>query len=99
METLDFDRPVRAARGGKTAVASVVLGLLAVGSGVVAVALDLPGLMVVMLGSVVSAIVLGVVSRGAARRNKGKSWGSALARGGVVLGLIGLAIALLLPAM
>lgn len=81
----------------RMAVAGFVLGVSAVGAGVLAVALDVPVLMPLMLVSVVLALVLGIAARRRVRRGGGRVRGSGLADWAIVLGSLGLLLALILP--
>lgn len=65
--------------------------------GVLAVALDVPVLMPLMLVSVVLALVLGIAARRRVRRGGGRVRGSGLADWAIVLGSLGLLLALILP--
>jgi hypothetical protein len=80
------------------AITSFLLGGLAVGAGLVAVALDLPTLMVVMLASIVLSVLLGALARRQVRQSEGRLRGAGLARWGIGLGVVGIGFALLLPA-
>jgi hypothetical protein len=81
------------------AVASFLLGGLAIGAGLVAVALDYPALMVVMLASILLSVLLGILARRQVRRSEGRVLGSGLAGWGIGLGGVGILFVLLQPAM
>jgi hypothetical protein len=82
----------------RKAIASFLLGVLAIASGLSALVLDIPELMVVMLASTVPSIVLGVLARRQIRRRKGELRGSAVSAWGMWLGVVGMLFVLLLPA-
>jgi hypothetical protein len=81
----------------RKAIVSLVLGGVAVASGISAVAFDLPSLMAVMLASTLLAIILGAMARREVHRGKGEVRGSGLAGVAVGLGLMGAIFAVMLP--
>jgi hypothetical protein len=81
------------------AIASALLGGLAVSASLVAVARDYPALLVVIVPSILLSVVLGFVARRQVRRSEGRVQGAGLARWGIRLGLIGTGFVLLLPAV
>ena len=81
----------------RKAIASLVLGGVAVASGISAVAYDLPSLMAVMLASTALTIILGALARREVHRGKGELRGSGLAGLAVGLGLMGAIFAVMLP--
>jgi heme A synthase len=83
----------------RKSVASFLLGGLAAGTGVVAVALDYPILMAVILASSVLSIVLGVLAWKQVRRSPGRVRASPPVDWGIALSIIGVLFVLLLPAV
>ena len=83
----------------RMAITSLLLGGLAIASGLSAVVLDIPDLMVVMLASTFPSIVLGALACRQIRRRKGELRGSGLAECGIWLGVVGMLLILLVPAM
>jgi hypothetical protein len=82
----------------RKAITSFLMGGLAVSSGVLAVVLDFPALMAVMLASIFLSVLLGGLARRQVRRSQGRFRGSGLAGWGIALGLIGILFVGLLPA-
>ena len=82
----------------RSALFSFLVGGLAVGAGVTAVALDYPALTFLMLPAVPLSIIVGILARTQFRRSQGEVHGSGLAGWGIGLGLIGLAFLVILPA-
>lgn len=78
------------------AVASLLLGIVGVGSGYLAMAWEYPALLLVMLAAIVLAIVAGLTARGRVRRSGGHLKGSGLADLGIVLSVFGV-LPLLIP--
>jgi hypothetical protein len=82
----------------RTAITSFLMGGLAVSSGVLAVVLDFPALMAVMLASIFLSFLLGGLARRQVRRSQGRVRGTGLAGWGIGLGVIGILFVALLPA-
>jgi hypothetical protein len=83
----------------RKAITSFLMGGLAVSAGVLAVVLDYPALIVVMLASIFLSFLLGYLARWQVRRSEGRLRGSGLARWGIGLGVIGILFVILLPTM
>ncbi len=96
MENLALPIPGR--QRSVKAIAALLAGGVSVVSGVVAVAMDVPALMTLMVSSVLLSLVLGAMARRDSRLRAGKTAGFSLLNLAVALAVIGVLIALLLPA-